>query len=149
MAQSAATQRTSYPLAVYNFRVRVGETSMSFTEVSGIGVEYGHVTYRHGLSFQEGEQIQTYVWDAFIPVTCKRGTVLGGEPTYLHDWLRSREARSLEVSLCDGAGSPVLSWRVAAAIPVKLRAPAFSATANDAAIDELELQVRGVSLVKV
>jgi hypothetical protein len=35
MSESAADQRAKYPLAAYNFRVTVGESAMSFTEVSG------------------------------------------------------------------------------------------------------------------
>jgi len=149
MAHSAEMQRTRYPLAAYNFLVKVAETSMSFTEVSGIAVNYDHVTYRHGLSFQEGEQIQTLYFDKFVPITCKRGTILGKNPLFLHDWLKQRDLRSMEISLCDEKGAPVISWKIAAAVPVSLKAPAFSAATNEAAIDTVDLQVRGVSVVKI
>lgn len=121
---------------------------MSFTEISGLVVEYGQVTYRHGLSFLEGEHIQTFPRSVFVPVTCKRGVILGAQPTYLYDWLAHREQRSLDVSLCDASGAPVLSWTVAAAVPVKLEAPAFNVNSNDAAIETLELRARGIALVK-
>lgn len=149
MAQSADTQRTSHPLVAYNFRVKVGETSMSFTEVSGIAVEYEHVPYVHGLSFHEGAALSTFPRTRFMPVTCKRGTVLGAEPLFLYDWLKKRDPRSMEVSLCDPTGAAVLAWKVAVAVPVSLKAPSFSAAANDVAVDTLELQVRGVSVVKL
>src|ERR1700704_6549917 len=80
MALPANIQRTSYPLALYNFRVKVAEISMSFTEVSGIAIDHDHVTYRHGLSFAEGEHIATFYFDSFVPITCKRGAILGGAP---------------------------------------------------------------------
>lgn len=149
MALPANAQRTSYPLALYNFRVKVAETSLSFTEVSGIAVAYDHVTYRHGLSFAEGPDIQTFYYDDFVTVTCKRGTILGSDPLFLHDWLASRDLRSVEVSLCDEKGAPVLSWKIAAAVPVRLSAPSFSASTNEVAIDTLELRARGVSVVKL
>lgn len=149
MALPANVQRTSYPLALYNFRVTVAETSMSFTEVSGIAVEYDHVTYRHGLSFAEGEQIQTFYFDKFVTVTCKRGTILGKDPLFLHDWLKKRDLRSMEISLCDEKGIPVLSWKIAAAVPVSLKAPTFSAGTNEASIDTVELRARGVSVVQL
>lgn len=57
MAHSADFQRTNYPLPAYNFRVKVDQTEMSFSEVTGIAVEYDHVSYRHGLTFLEGESI--------------------------------------------------------------------------------------------
>ena len=136
---------TSYPLALYNFRVTVGSTSMSFTEVTGIAIAYEHVVYRHGLSFHEGEQIATFHHDAFAPISCKRGSLLDADPLFLHDWLRSKEVRPMEVHLCDATGKAVLAWRIARAVPVKLSAPSFSATSNDVAIDALDLQARGVS----
>lgn len=149
MAQTAETQKKSYPLAVYNFRVKVAETSISFTEVSGIAVDYDHVTYRHGFSFLEGEAIQTFYFNTFVTITCKRGTVLGANPTFLYDWLKKGDLRSMEVSLCDEKGAAVLSWKIAAAVPTSLKAPAFSATTNDVSVDTLELKAKGVSVVKV
>lgn len=149
MAQSVAYQKVSYPLPLYNFRVKVDEQLLSFTEVSGISVDYEHVTYRHGLSFLEGESLQTVDRNRFRAITCKRGTILNAQPTYLHDWLTSRALRSMEVSLCDEKGAAVLRWKIAAVVPVSLKAPTFSASSNEVAIDTLELQARGVSVVKV
>jgi phage tail-like protein len=149
MAQSAAYQRFRYPLPVYNFKVTVGELMINFTEISGISVEYDHVTYRHGLSFLEGESIQTFSRSAFRPMTCKRGTILRPRPLFLHTWLTSRELRPMEISLCDENGLPVLMWKIAAAVPTSLKAPTFSAQSNDVSIDTLELQAKGVSFVRL
>ena len=57
MSESAASQRAKYPLAAYNFRVTVGGSAMSFTEVSGLVREYQTLTYKQGLSYWEGEAI--------------------------------------------------------------------------------------------
>jgi phage tail-like protein len=149
MALSTDLQRKSYPLAAYNFRVKVDETSMSFTEVSGLAVDYDHVTYRHGLSFLEGESIKTFYFDKFVAVTCKRGAILGSNPLFLHDWLSKRDLRSMDISLCDEKGAPVLAWKIVAAVPVSLKAPTFSAATNEAAIEAVELRVRGVSVVTI
>jgi phage tail-like protein len=142
-------QRTNYPLAAYNFRVKVDQTEMSFSEVSGIAVEYDHVSYRHGLTFLEGESIQTFYFDSFKPITCKRGIILGKNPLFLYDWLAKRDTRSMEVSLCDEKGAPVLAWKIAHAVPVSLKAPAFTAATNEPAIETVDLRVRGVSVVKL
>ncbi|MCK6587048.1 MAG: phage tail protein [Polyangiaceae bacterium] len=147
MADSRDMQRSSYPLAAYNFRVNVSETSMSFTEVSGIAVDYEHVTYRHGLSYIEGESIKTFSFDSFVSITCKRGTVLGSNPLFLHEWLTKRDLRSMEVSLCDEKGAPVLGWKIAAAVPISLKAPTFSASTNEPVIETVELKARGISVV--
>lgn len=148
MALSTEAQKSAYPLALYNFRVKVAEVSMSFTEVTGLAAAYEHVTYRHGLSFREGEAIATFNFDEFVTLTCKRGVIAGASPLFLYEWLQMRDPRSLEVSLCDELGSPVVSWKVAAAVPISLKAPAFNASTNEAAIDTVELKARGVSVVK-
>ena len=139
----------TYPLALYNFRVNVASKSMSFAEVSGISIPYEHVVYRHGLSYWEGEDITTFRLDAFTPISMRRGTIPDADLLFLHDWLKSRTLRRVEVFLCDQTGSPVMSWEIAKAVPVKLTAPSFSANANEVAVDSLDLQARGVNLVRI
>lgn len=146
MAHSKAEQKRAYPLPVYNFRVTVDGQAMSFSEVSGIQIEYESVTYRHGLSFWEGERIKTFRFDSFISVTLKRGVMRGSASTFLYEWLTSREILPLEVSLCDEGGIPVLSWQINQSVPIKLEAPSFNADSNDVAVGSLELKARGVSL---
>ncbi len=148
MPLSPAEQQRAYPLPVYNFRVTIGGETMSFRQVSGVEVEYDAVTYRHGLSFVEGEQIATFDFDAYRIVTLERGTAPGAVPLELYDWLRRRDLRRLEISLCDGGGVPVLSWRIARAVPVKVSAPAFDADSNEVAIEQVELKARGITLVE-
>lgn len=148
MTDTRETIKRSYPLPVYNFRVTVGGTTMRFSEVSGIAVSYDEATYRHGLSYADGEEITTFYFDSFQPVTLKRGMIRDAGPLALHDWLGSKELKTVEVSLCDETGTPVLSWHIARAVPVKLEAPPFDASSNDAAIESLELRARGISLVK-
>ena len=148
MAQTRDVQKRGFPLPVYNFRVTLGDTAMSFVEVSGITVEYEYVTYRHGLSFVEGEEIRSFYFDTFVPIVLKRGTILSSDPTALHDWLRQREPRSLEVSLCDETGSPLLSWRIAKALALRLDAPVFATDSTNVSIESLEVRARGISLIR-
>lgn len=144
MAQSTAHQKANYPLPAYNFRVDVAGAGMSFSEVSGIAVEHGHVTYRHGLSYLEGESINQYAYEKFSPLTMKRGTVTGIE--HLQDWLVSGDLRNIDVSLCDEAGDPVVTWHIARAVPVKLDAPTFDANTNEVSIENLEVMAASVSV---
>lgn len=139
----------TYPLALYNFRVAVATRSMSFAEVSGISIPYEHVVYRHGLSYWEGEDITTFHLDSFIPISLRRGTIPDGDLLFLHDWLKSRTLRRVDVFLCDQAGNPLMSWEIAKAVPVKLTAPTFAASTNEVAIDTLDLQARGVNIVRL
>lgn len=139
----------TYPLALYNFRVTVDARSMSFSEVSGITIPYEHVVYRHGLSYWEGEDITTFHIDAFVPISLKRGIIPDGNVRFLYEWLESRTLRRMTVYLSDHAGQRVMSWEIAKAVPVKLSAPAFAASTNEVAIETLDLQVRGVKLVRL
>ena len=147
MAQTPDEQKRSYPLPAYNYRVTVEAVAMSFSEVSGIAVEYDTATYRHGLSYLEGERIRAFRFDSFSPVTLKRGVVLGANPLALYEWLRAKESRGVEVSLCDETGTPVITWKIARAVAVKLEAPGFDASSNEMAIESLELKARGISIV--
>lgn len=144
MAETAVAQRTRYPLAAYNFRVTVAGVAMSFSEVTGLAIEYETVTYRHGLSFLEGEGITKFRYDKYVPVTLKKGVVRGLTP--LRDWLTASAAKAVDVSLCDEQGTPVVTWHIGKALAVKLEAPAFVASGNDAAIETLELRATRITL---
>ena len=147
MAQTKDLQKAAYPLPAYNFRVTLDGASISFAEVSGISLEYETATYRHGLSFVEGERITRHRLDKYVSVTLKRGVLRG--PSALYDWLveGGGASRNLEVSLCDETGTPSVTWRLAKAVPVKLEGPGFDATTNEAAVESLELMVAGIAVV--
>lgn len=144
MAQTRASQQTRHPLAAFHFRVTVGSTPMSFTEVAGLTWQAETVTYRHGLSFWEGESITRFVRARYVPVTLKRGVVQGQNDLY--KWSRSGEPRPVHISLCDERGNPVLTWHLARALLVKIEAPSLQAGSNDAAIESLELMAAGITI---
>jgi phage tail-like protein len=145
VAHGQSEQRARYPLAAYNFRVTVDGAAMRFAKVSGLQREHQTLTYRHGLSFLEGEQIAKYYLDKYVSVTLEQGTVMGGK--FLHEWLERKTQSAMEVSLCDEQGTPVLAWRIAKALPVKLSAPSFDARTNEVAIESLEIKAAGISIV--
>jgi phage tail-like protein len=133
-----------YPLMAYNFRVTVGGTALSFSEVTGLNREHLHVTYRHGLSFREGEDIVKYSIDHYVSITMKRGTMSGSNELY--EWLEHRGDRAIEISLCDELGVPVVTWQVAKAVAIKLEAPGFNAGATEVAIESLEVMASGITV---
>jgi phage tail-like protein len=144
MAQTLQQQRTSYPLAAYNFQVSVDGVAMRFAKVSGLVREHQTVTYRDGLSFREGERISKFHINVFVPITLERGTVIGDK--FLPAWLESSAPSAMEVSLCDATGIPVVAWSIAKAVPTKLSAPTFDASANQLSIDTLEIRASGISM---
>jgi phage tail-like protein len=135
---------SDYPLVAYNFRVTVDGVAMSFTEVTGLNRQYEHVTYRHGFSFSEGEDLVKYHIDRYVSITMKRGTIRGH--TALHAWLEEKADRAINISLCDADGKAVMTWKVAKAVAVKLDAPNFDASSNDAAIESLEVMAAGITV---
>ena len=144
MAESAASQRSKYPLVAYNFRVTVGDATMGFSEVSGLVREYQTLVYKHGLSYWEGEEITKFRYDKYVQVTLKKGVVAGA--TALAKWLESLDKKSLSVSLCDESGAAVVTWQIKKALLVKLEAPSLQANGNDAAIESLTLMASGISV---
>jgi phage tail-like protein len=144
MSETAASQRAQYPLAAYNFRVTVGEAVMSFTEVSGLAQDYQTLTYKHGLSFWEGESISRFRYDKYVQLTLKKGVIAG--LTEIYEWLDSADKLSLSISLCDEKGDAVVTWQIKKALIVKLEAPLLQASGNEAAIETLTLMASGISV---
>jgi len=144
VSESAARQRAKYPLAAYNFRVTVGGSAMSFTEVSGLVREYQTLTYKHGLSYWEGEAITKFRYDKYVQITLKKGAIAGA--TQLYQWLDTVDKKNMSVSLCDEKGNPVVTWQIQKAMIVKLEAPALQASGNEAAIETLTLMASGISV---
>ena len=144
MAQTLQQQRSSHPLAAYNFQVSVDGVAMRFAKVSGLAREHQTVTYRDGLSFLEGERITKFHVNVFVPVTLERGTVVGDR--FPSTWLESATPSAMAVSLCDENGVPVVAWSIAKAVPVKLSAPTFDASTSQLSIDTLEIRASGISM---
>ncbi|UII31374.1 phage tail protein [Fulvivirga ulvae] len=127
----------SYPLPVYNYQVIIdGSEVMSFSEVSGLEIDYNHVLYRHGLSWLTGDHL-VRAQRKPINVTLRRG--VARKRAYLYEWLKSEEKKDIRIELCDERGHAIVSWDVSRALPFKLDAPAFSAGTNDVAIESLNL----------
>jgi phage tail-like protein len=144
MAETRSAQRAAYPLAAYNFRVTVDGVAMRFAKVSGLQRERPTLTYRHGLSFLEGEQVVKYHADRYITLTLEQGVVIGS--AFLHRWLEQQTKSSVEVSLCDEQGKPALTWRINKALAVKLSASSMDARTNEVAIETLEVKAAGISV---
>lgn len=144
MAVSQEDIKKRYPLPVYNFKVTLGAVEVSFSEVSGLLMEYETVSYRHGLSFLEGETVIRFLNKKAIPITMKKGVVK--DVAELYEWFTDARRKNILVSLCDEEGHPLLVWKIASALPVKLNAPTFDANANEVAIDSLEIMAGDISL---
>ena len=150
MALTKKQVKDSYPLPVYNYRVTIGKDTLGFSEVSGLGVEYESVTYKHGLSFAMGAKIIPGMRQP-SKLTLKRGITQSGK--FLADWLKNtyndpfkNSKQDILIDLCDETGTAVVRWTVSGALPVKLDAPTFDANSNDVAIETLELVAHEIKI---
>jgi len=142
--------KASYPLPVYNYRVTIDATTLGFSEVSGLNVEYESVTYKHGFSFVMGVKIIPGMRQP-TRLTLKKGVIKAND--FLASWLQTVYAnpfqnaeKDIQIDLCDETGSAVVRWKVQGALPVKLDAPTFDANSNEVAIETLELVAHGIQV---
>ena len=137
MALTKEQIKKDYPLPVYNYRVIIGGSEvMSFSEVSGLEIDYEHVLYRHGFTWVMGDYLIRGQRKP-INVSLKRGIVR--QRKYLYDWIKSERKRDIRIELCDETGSALVSWDVSRALPIKLNSPSFTADSNDAAVESMDL----------
>lgn len=141
MAENQSTIKSTYPLPAYNYRVRIGETALGFSEVTGLSLQYEPLTYKHGLSWKEGAEYMPGMKQP-LRITLKRGMV--ERKADLLEWIGSvrqnkAEKRDVVIDLCDEAGVPVITWHIRKAVPLKLDAPSLNAASGDVAIESLEI----------
>ncbi|MEM0999909.1 MAG: phage tail protein [Bacteroidota bacterium] len=144
MATENANSNVSYPLAVYNYRVIVdNQVTMSFSEVAGLEIEHEQVLYRHGFSWLMGDHLLRGQRKP-INVVLKRG--VAKQRQFLYAWIQSADKKDVSIELCDERGNAIVSWDVTRALPLKLDAPGFSASANQVAIESLTLVAHDLKL---
>lgn len=147
MAVSEYDQLTSYPLPAYNFRVTVDETTVSFAKVSGLRRFHQTATYRHGLSWTEGETMFKFFVPVWDDMTLERGSFPGSAgTTWLYSWLEDSEPRSMQIDMCDAKGNVVIRWSIAKALVIRMTGPSLDANTNEVGVESVELKVTGVTL---
>jgi phage tail-like protein len=149
MAFTKEQIKKNYPLPVYNYRVDIGTTSVSFSEVSGLDRGYDVITYKE--SYNNSKQAGPHSMNMpgmrqATNITLKKGYVKGVSIKFLYDWIDSIQLNLVDkkdiiVHLLDEAGSPVVSWKCVDAFPTKLTGPSFNANSNEVAIESMELRV--------
>jgi len=157
MALSKADIKAAYPLPVYNYKVEIGGTAVAFSEVSGLTVEYQTTTYYESpvASGSPGPRAMYMPSQkSAVNVTLKKGVVRGVSVPALYDWISATQInltdkRDVFIRLCDEKGDAVISWKLVNAFPVKLDAPAFTASSNDVAVETMQLMGDAVQVEEV
>lgn len=141
------------PYTAFNFLVQVGGTEENapiagFSEVSGLNSEMTVSEYRAG-NYPENHVLKVPGVFKTGDVTLKRGLI--GQVN-LFQWLDQmrtgggvKAKRMVTVTLLDEAHSPVATWQLTNAMPLKWTGPTLSAKGGgDVAMEELVLSVEKV-----
>jgi len=137
-----------YPLPVFHFTVQWGGTRIGFSEVSGLTQENQAIEYRDG-SFPEYSSIKMPGLRKFSNVTLKRGIVKADNEFF--KWLSTIklnqvERRDVVISLLNEEHTPVMTWKIHNAFPVKVEGPGLKASGNEVAIESIEIAHEGLEL---
>ena len=142
-----------FPYGAFNFKVTIsgvveGDGSLGgFSDVSGLGTELMVAEYRYG-NDKENHVRKLVGLHKVSDVTLKRGLCNAGQ---LWSWIiqvrvrGSAEARDVTIQLLDEAMTPVQTWKLVRAVPMKWTGPTLAAKAHgDVAIEELTLSAEGL-----
>lgn len=143
-------QRPTDPLRGFKFKVQIdGINRAGFREVSGLDAGTDAVDYREGdeIAIRKLAGLQK-----FSNITLKRGIT---EDQDLWKWRLNvmegniKDARKNgQILLLDDKGETAAEWQFFNGWPTKWTGPAFNATANEVAIDTLEIAHEGLKRVK-
>lgn len=138
----------SYQYGRFRFKVEIdGLEAGGFSEVTGFDASIDVMEYR------EGDMVQTPMkmpgLKKYGNITLRKGLA---DTTVLYDWITAGiegevERKTLTITLLDQTESPVASWQVINAWPVKYTGPDFNATSSEVAIETLEVAHEGMTRV--
>jgi len=136
------------PFRTFNFRLEIdGLTVGSFRECSGLTADGNAVDYREGTDIPRSVRKLPGLLN-YTPVVLKRGYTQNPE---LWNWYRNiangiTDRRHGSVILMDEQRKDVMRWSLENMWIKKIEAPSFNATANEVAVESVELVHEGLML---
>jgi phage tail-like protein len=138
-------RRPADPFASFNFKLEIGGITVAgFSECTGLTTEQNVIDYREG---QEGITPRKLPGlTKFGNITLKRGITVDKT---IFDWRKTVsdgliERKNASIVLLDEARTEVVRWNVVEAWPSKYVAPDLKASANEIAIESIELTHEGL-----
>jgi phage tail-like protein len=137
-----------HPYTRFNFRVEIdGLPTASFAEVTGLESETAVVEYRTG-DARQNASLKLPGLTTYANIVLKRGVT---RDTSLWQWRRAIVQGTLDrrngmIVLMDEARTDVLRWTFRNGWPCKIAGPALDASANEVAIETLEIAHEGLEL---
>ena len=136
------------PFRTFNFRLEFnGQEIGGFSEVSGLTADGDAVDYREGSDSQLNVR-KLVGMRKFGPVTCKRGYTLDKTLWEWHTNISNGVAdrRDVTIILLNEARVPVIRWHVENAWVNKIEGPNLKASANEVAVESVELIHEGLTI---
>ncbi len=136
------------PFHAFNFRVEIDNSSVAgFREVSGLNFNVETVDYREGTDVPLHTR-KLIGLRRFANLTLRRGFT---ESRELWDWYRNvlngvPDRRNGTIVLQDEQHNDVLRWEFTGGVIARWEGPAMNATANEIAIEAIEIAVERVEL---
>ncbi len=137
------------PYAQFNFLLEIeGITAAGFTEVGGLSAESDIIEYREGSDPARMRKLPALF--KFSNITLKRGYTQNRE---LWEWRKTTldgvtQRKQGAIILLDEARNPVLRWEFSEGWISKYEGPALNATANEAAVESIEIAIEDLQLVE-
>ena len=146
----AVGQRPQDPYRGFKFKVQIdGITKAGFREVSGLDAGTDAVDYRDG----DGTTMRKLAGlQKFSNITLKRGITTDQDlwkwRSTIMDGKIKDNRKNGQIILLDDEGNEAAEWTFTDGWPTKWTGPTFNATANEVAIDTLEIAHEGLKRVK-
>jgi len=147
----AVGQRPMDPYRGFRFKVQIdGITKAGFREASGLDAANDAVDYRDG---DEPTRLRKLAGlQKFSNITLKRGITTDQDlwkwRSTIMDGKIKDNSKNGQIIVLDDEGNEAAEWTFTDGWPTKWTGPTFNATANEVAIDTLEITHEGLKRVK-
>ena len=145
----SAQSNEIWPLPAFYFEVTWDTTVMRFQEVSGLDTEAQPIEYRHANS-PLFSTIKMPGIKKFGNVTMKKGVVEADSMFW--DWFKRVGMNTIKrvpvtITLLDQAGTPAMTWTLANAWPTKISGTDLKSDGNEVAVESIEFEHEGLTVV--
>jgi phage tail-like protein len=137
------------PDPAYHFSVQWGGSNMDFSEVSGLATHIEPIDYPE-LSSSNKTSFKIQGHAKFANIVLKRGITRGD--TEFYQWINTIRMGTVKrgdilISLLDQKYTPVMTWKVHNAWPIKIESGPLNARGNEVAMETIELEHEGLEIV--
>lgn len=132
------------PIRNFRYKVSVGGAEAGFSEVTGFEISIDTIEYREGDDPTTPYKLPGL--SKYSNITLKHGVT---DDMELYNWIKdcvegNVERKVVTIIALGEDGSPLATWEIVEAWPVKYTAPDFNATGSEVAIESMELAHEGL-----